>query len=129
MRFSALGTGVVALLLLVGCSKNTDAVVEAAPAEVQPAQPAAAPVATTPAQTTSPQVRLTESQAAINSGDYERAAAALVAAQQSQLSQQQAELLAKQMQQLQGSLAGAVANGDPKAKAAADKLRASATVR
>jgi hypothetical protein len=130
IRLSALVTGACATLVLTGCSKeSTDASVETAPAaapvEVQANQPA--PVA--PVQAQAQDARLRESQAAIASGQYEQAAAALVAAQQMQLNQQQAELVAKQMQQLQRSLAGAVASGDPRAKAAADKLRQSATVR
>ncbi len=129
-HLSALVTGAVATLVLTGCSKeSTDVSVETAPTEapvaVQPNQPAAI----APVHAQAQDARLQESQAAIASGQYEQAAAALVAAQQMQLNQQQAELVAKQMQQLQSSLAGAVASGDPRAKAAADKLRRSATVR
>jgi len=55
--------------------------------------------------------------------EYDRAAESLLALQRTQLSAQQAEAAAAQMQQLQQNLAGAVANGDPKAIAAAKKLR------
>lgn len=129
-HLTALAAGTVALLLLTGCGKNADeASGETTPVAAQPDQAPPVPGAKAPAQSSVPAARLAESQAAINSGDFERAATALVAAQQAQLTQQQAEALARQMQQLQGSLAGAVANGDPRAKAAADKLRQSATVR
>lgn len=130
IRFSALATGIVTFLLLAGCGKKSDdSGTVTTPTAVQPDQPTAAPVAPTPRQTAAPDVRLAESQAAINSGDYEKAATALINAQQTRLSQQQAEALAKQMQQLQGNLAAGVANGDPRAIAAANKLRQSATVR
>jgi hypothetical protein len=77
-----------------------------------------------------PNVYLQQSQTALGAGDYEKAAAALISAQQqADLSAQQAEAVAAQMRQLQSSLASGVASGDPKAKAAADKLRQSATVR
>ena len=130
IRFSALATGVVTFLLLAGCGKKSDdSSTVTTPTAVQPDQPTAASVAPTPRQSAAPDVRLAESQAAINSGDYEKAATALITAQQTRLSQQQAEALAKQMQQLQGNLAAGVANGDPRAIAAANKLRQSATVR
>jgi hypothetical protein len=57
--------------------------------------------------------------------DYQRAAATLIAVQQMPLNEQQANALRGQMVQLQATLAGAVASGDPQAKAAAEKLRAS----
>ena len=60
--------------------------------------------------------------------DYEKAVDALLAVQrQRQLSEQQAALYQSQMRTLQRDLAGALARGDPAAKAAADKLRASAS--
>lgn len=118
-----------ALLCVTGCGKKDDSVVETTttpPAATPSAQPAPA---TTPTTTAAPDTRLAESQAAINARDYERAAEALIAVQQSRLNEQQAEALANQMRQLQSSLAGAVASGDARAKAAADRLRQSATVR
>lgn len=120
---------VTSVLLLAGCGEKTETPV-APPLTESPAatvQPASTP---SPAPTqTAASAQLTESQAAIKSGDYGRAADVLLAAQRSQLNAQQAELLANQMRQLQGSLAAAVASGDPRAKAAADKLRQAATVR
>ena len=94
-----------------------------APSQAAPAQPAA-PVA----QSAVPDAKLTEAQAAMKTRDYEKAVDALMAVQrQRQLSEQQAALYHAQMQALQRDLAGAVARGDPAAKAAADKLRASAS--
>jgi len=57
--------------------------------------------------------------------EYDRAAESLLALQRSQLSAQQAEAAAAQMQKLQQDLVGAVASGDPKAIAAAKRLRQS----
>lgn len=129
---TALTTGLVTVLLTTGCGKSsTEEAETAAPApeaatEAQPNQPTAAPAPTAAA----PNVYLQESKTALSAGDYEKAAAALISAQQqANLSAQQAEAVAAQMRQLQSSLAGAVAGGDARAKAAADKLRASATVR
>ena len=131
--FSVLAAGIIPLLLVASCGKksaDSDAVAPAATPAVTPANNPAAPAPEmAPAPATAPALQLTESQAAINARDYEKAAAALMALQQSQLSAQQAEAVAQQMRQLQSGLAAAVASGDPRAKAAADKLRQSATVR
>lgn len=136
MKFSnisvPLGVVVLTVVLITGCGKKNETVVTPppaadAPVAATPNQPAPAPIA--PISSAPPDSRLAESQAAINSRDYEKAANNLVAMQQMRLNEQQAAAVAAQMRQLQGSLAGAVANGDPRAKAAAAKLRASATVR
>jgi hypothetical protein len=134
--FSTLRTtltiGLASVVLTTGCGKSaTEEAETAAPApeataEAQPNQPTAAPAPTA----ATPNVYLQQSQTALGAGDYEKAAAALISAQQqANLSAQQAEAVAAQMRQLQSSLASAVAGGDARAKAAADKLRASATVR
>jgi hypothetical protein len=119
---------------LTGCKKAEEAgstPVETAPA-AQPnnAAPAPAPANAAASAPTAPaETQLAESQAALQAADYEKAATTLLNLQRSQLSAQQAEAVANQMRQLQGSLAAGVANGDARAKAAADKLRQSATVR
>jgi hypothetical protein len=122
----------LAALLMTGCGKTSTEEAEAAtPApgaatEAQPISPTTSPAPAAAA----PTVHLQESKTALGAGDYEKAAAALISAQQqANLSAQQAEAVAAQMRQLQSSLASAVASGDPKAKAAAEKLRQSATVR
>lgn len=126
--------GMVAVLFLASCSKESAETTPtvaptAAPAAVAPNNSASAPSGASPAPAAAPDARLAESQAAINSRDYEKAAATLVALRQAQLNAQQAEALAAQMRQFQSGLAAAVASGDARAKAAADKLRQSATVR
>ena len=67
----------------------------------------------------------TEADAALKAKDYQKATETLLALQQRQLTEQQAQAVRGQMVQLQGALASAVANGDPNAKAAAERLRAS----
>lgn len=117
----------LASLLISGCGKEAKApapppLVEA-PASPQPhEQPTAAPI-TYP--TVATDARLAESQAALKANDYEKAATALISLQQTRLNEQQAAAMTAQMKQLQGSLAGALASGDPRAKAAAAKLRQS----
>ena len=117
--------------LVVGCSKKTaETAPEATPAAVASPTPQSTPLANSaPPPAASPNAQLAESQAAISAGDYERAADTLLAARQAQLDAQQAEAVAAQMRQLQSSLASAIAGGDARAKAAAAKLRAAATVR
>jgi hypothetical protein len=116
-----------ALLLLAGCGKKEAAAPSPGPDQtaVQPAQPEAA---ATPAPAAAPDSRLTESQTALAARDYDRAAEALIALQRTQLNEQQAAAAAAQMRQLQSSLAGAVAGGDPKAIAAAQRLRQASMV-
>ncbi len=119
------------LLAVSSCGKKEASApapdpVAAAPATAAPA--GAAPVA--PTQTAVlPDARLAESQAALKARDYDKAAAALIAVQRAKLNDQQAAAAAAQMRQLQSSLAEAVASGDPRAKAAADRLRQSAMSR
>jgi hypothetical protein len=119
-------------VLITGCSKKE--------IETQPQPPAPPPTASAPAtplpatapraaaQNTEADARLKEAQVAQRAHDYEKAAETLLALQQQRrLSDQQAAALGNQMRLLQRDLAGAIANGDPKAKAAADKLRAAAS--
>lgn len=125
----------VGSLLLIGCGKpaadvsTPPAVTESAPAPVT----GAAPPQVDPnaqAQAAWADARLKEAQAAQESRDYEKAAQALVALQQQkQLSEAQATAYANQMRQFQRDLAGAVASGDPRAKAAADQLRRASIAR
>lgn len=117
---------ITTLVVASGCGKESADESTPNQSNPTPAVAASANPSPTPASsaTASLDSRFAESQNAINGRDYERAATTLLAVQQTPLTEQQAEMLAKQMRQLQNSLAGAVASGDPKAKAAADKLRA-----
>jgi|ERR1044071_7782625 hypothetical protein len=95
-----------------------------------PSNPAAAPDSATAASAAQPapiintSVALTDVNEAIKAKDFKKAATTLIAVQQQPLTPQQAAAVHSQMVQFQGALAGAVANGDPNAKAAADQLRA-----
>lgn len=127
----SLTVATAALLVLgTGCSKKTTEApaptpeATAVPAAVQP--PTTAPVTATVA---APDTHLAESQAALKAKNYDTAAAALIAAQRARLNEQQAAAAAAQMRQLQSSIAEAAAAGDPRAKAAADRLRQSAMTR
>lgn len=123
----------VGSFLLIGCGKP------AADVPTPPAVTESAPVTSTPPPQVDPNIqaqsawadaRLKEAQAAQQSRDYEKAAQALVALQQQkQLSEAQASAYANQMRQFQRDLAGAVASGDPRAKAAADQLRRASIAR
>lgn len=118
------------LVVVYGCSKKAAEV--PAPAAETTATPAAVQQpTTTPAMTAvpTPDPRLAESQAALKAKNYDAAAVALITAQRSKLNEQQAAAAAAQMRQLQSSIAEAAAAGDPRAKAAADRLRQSAMAR
>lgn len=118
------------------CKKKTaEAQAPAQTAETTPA-PATAPApAPDPAALTAappqpvPVINTTAAIADVNQAmkarDYKKAATTLIAVQQQPLTPEQAAAVHGQMVQLQGALAGAVASGDPAAKAAADALRAS----
>jgi hypothetical protein len=131
LSFTAAAGSVVLAALLAGCGEKESALsappVEApVPVQAQPAGNAAAP--SVPASV-APDQRLQETQAALKAGEYDKAAATLVALQRTQLNEQQAAAAAAQMKQLQSSLASALASGDPRAKAAADRLRQAAMAR
>jgi hypothetical protein len=64
-------------------------------------------------------------QAAIKSKDYDKAAAMLINLQRAPMTEEQSMQVLNQMRQFQQNLAGAVASGDPNAKAAAARLRQS----
>jgi hypothetical protein len=125
-----LAVALAVVCLGVSCGKRTEqtpaiAGVETPAAPATPADPAvpSAPIAAVAA---SPQAALAESDAALKAKDYEKAAVSILAVQQQKrLTDQQAMALRNQMIRLQSSLAAAVASGDPKAKAAAELLRAS----
>lgn len=122
---------VAVVTVCAGCHKKAGGTAIAPPA---PAVDTAPAMATTPPAGAPVPVdvkqSLAEANAALKSGEYERAAQNLLAVQQSQkqsqLTVQQAKQAYNQMAQLQGSLANAIANGDPGAKAAADLIRKSA---
>lgn len=136
--FSSLFAGVALVLSLSGCSKKeSPAAVQAPPQQADAPQPApdavpaapAAPVSTAPVLSAAEvKANMEAADAAMKARDYEKAAATLMAVRaQQRLSEQQAEMLRSRMVQLQSSMAAAIAGGDPKAAAAADVLRQSAS--
>ncbi|MEY4916516.1 MAG: hypothetical protein RL616_429 [Verrucomicrobiota bacterium] len=122
----------VVCLAFVGCSKKeTPAPAPAAPVVEAPAAPVANPAAI-PNSPTPMDVRqaFAEADAAMKAKAYERAVQAMLAVQkQKQLTESEAQQARLRMISLQSSLATAVANGDPAAKAAADRLRRASMVR
>jgi len=90
------------------------------------ANPAPAPV---PVVVSDAQSGLANVNQALKGRDYVKAADTLLAVQRQPLNDQQAEAARMQMRQLQSAVAAGVAAGDPVAKAAADRLRASASGR
>lgn len=120
----------LSLLLLNGCGEKEADVPAPVPETAAPAPQVAQPVAPpTAAVAVAPDTRLVESQTALKAKNYDDAAASLVALQRTKLNAQQAAAAAAQMRQLQSSIAEAAAAGDPRAKAAADRLRQSAMAR
>jgi type IV pilus biogenesis protein CpaD/CtpE len=118
------------LVLLAGCSKKT-AEAPAPPPDVSTAStPVQRPVSTPAAASlVVPDAHLAQSQTAMKTGDYDAAAAALITAQRARLNEQQAAAAAAQMHQLQSSVAAAAAAGDPRATAAAERLRKASMAR
>ena len=112
------------LALLCGCGKPaTQAPAASAPA-TETTQTAAAPAPAAVTPTVAPDTGLAQARSALKTRDYETATDTLLALQQSKhLTDQQAADVAGQMRQLQSALVNAVSSGDPKAKAAAEKLR------
>jgi len=126
-----MGTLALALAVLAGCSKKAEQPPSVAPPAAGNAAPPSAQSATTrpvnAANSADASAVLAAAEAALKAREYEQAAKNLLAIQaQKNLSEQQALAARDQMVQLQRGLAGAVASGDPKAKAAAELLRASA---
>jgi len=120
----------LAVTLLAGCKQEEATVPDPAPQSPAPANQPGQPAANAAAATAvAPDARLAESQAALKAQDYDRAAATLVAMQQTKMNEQQAAAAAAQMRQLQSSLATAAASGDPRAIAAANRLRQASMVR
>jgi len=116
-----------------GCSKKAESPPAVAPPEAGNAAPPVAPAQIAPARPVNTataadtSAALAAADAALKARQYEQAVRNLLAVQaQKNLSEQQALAARDQMVQLQRGLAGAVANGDPKAIAAAELLRASA---
>jgi hypothetical protein len=129
---------VVALTAATGCKKAQPTETAPAPenASTAPATPNAnpnQPANQVPAQApAAPTVDTTKAFADMNTAlkarDYKKATDTLLAVQRTpQLTEQQSQALHGQMVQLQGAVAAGVASGDPNAKAAADRLRASAS--
>jgi hypothetical protein len=119
-------------LLIAGCSKKEAAVapppapVAAAPAADNSADNSQPPVA-------SPAVQYTaaDMQSAMKTKDYDKAAAVMISLQRPAvpLTPAQSAVVQDQMRAFQRELAGALASGDPKAKAAAERLRQAAMSR
>jgi hypothetical protein len=128
-----LGLILISGILVVSCKKKEQAVAPTPNEPVTSGQAAASPEAPVPVtQPPEPIVTssdanqvLSSAQAALKQKDYEKAAATLLYVQQQRLNDQQADAARAQMVQLQKDLVGAIGAGDPKAKAAADLLRAS----
>jgi len=121
---------VIAVLVFTGCSQKENPAPAMETPVVTADQPAAdveQPVTFTGAPR--PQQWMSEAQSQQQAGDYDKAAQYLLAIQNQQalLNQQQAAAYWKQMSAFQSDLAARVAAGDPRAKAAAERLRAAAT--
>jgi len=140
MRFIAI---LVALPLANGCGNKEPAANAPPPVAQTDAASTTAPEAPTPARGPSPQERAAlqamweqarQAEAAAKAREYEQAVDAMLALQREQarwaaLSEQQAARYQQQMQWLQAEIAAAAASGDPRARAAAARLRRSATYR
>ncbi|MCS7089457.1 MAG: hypothetical protein RMN51_06880 [Verrucomicrobiota bacterium] len=138
-----LGVGLAALLTsAVGCSKReveTSAPPSGTSTASDPAQAQPAPIETPAVRASAADMaaqqaaleRLRQAEQAARQREYERAVEAMLAIREQQriLTEQQAQLYYQQMQKLQSDLAAAIAAGDPRAKAAAERLRRAATVR
>ena len=119
------------LCIVSGCGKKS-AQAPPTPVTGQPtaaatdaAGGAPAPAAVAPSQS---QPSFQQVQAAMRSRDYQQAVAAMMAYQRTlkAATPEQSAHYVQQMREFQQGLAGAVASGDPNAKAAAAALRASA---
>lgn len=143
LQMTRLWAILIMLILGVGCGKK-DSAANASQSPVQTEAPAAATPATaagptrpSPAELAAQQAmaeQARQAEAAARAREYEQAVDALLAMQREQarratLSEQQAAQYWRQMQRLQADIAAAAASGDPRAKAAADRLRRSATYR
>jgi len=126
----------VALTAATGCKKaqptETAPVPEnasTAPApNANPTQPANQAPAQAPAVPTVDTTKaFADMNTALKAKDYQKAADTLLVLQRKPLTDQQAIAVHGRMVQLQGAVASGVASGDPNAKAAADRLRASAS--
>ena len=116
------------LLPSLGCKKQeaqASAPVDTNAAAAQAPVPAAQPQATSGSAPVFSPSSIPEVQAAIKSRDYDKAAAMLINLQRAPMTSDQSMQVLNQMRQFQQNLAGAVASGDPNAKAAAARLRQS----
>ena len=124
----------IAVILLSACHKKEEQAAQTpAPDAGQPSatvsnQAPGNPAAQAPVIDTSK--ALAEADAALRRKEYEQAVATMLKLQQQRgLTEQQSEAVRNAQIHLQQNLAGAVAGGDPKAKAAADMLRAASAHR
>jgi len=110
------------IALLSGCSKKKE---EPAPQAATPPTNADPAATATPAAQIDAANALAATDAALKAKQYDQAVANLLKLQQQRnLTEQQAQALRDRQLRVQRDLAGAVASGDPKAKAAAEMLRA-----
>ena len=116
---------------VIGCSKKKEVPQSASDAATSAEASARATTANQSAAVASSADaarNLNDANTALKARDYQKAVEATLAAQrQRALTDQQAAAVRNQMLQLQKDLASAIANGDAKAKAAADLLRRSAS--
>lgn len=118
---------VLGLGLVAGCHKKVQEA--AAPVDPAAAAPADTNAAATPTTAVAPEpekpLDLAPVRTEIKTGDYDKAAQDLLVLQRlsPQLSPQQQTMVADQMRAFQRALASAVGTGDPKAIAAAQRLR------
>ena len=115
---------------LTGCSKKQASEGSSAEAPGQPSGTASTSPADSQASAGKADTSrmISEANAAMKTKDYDKAVeAALAAQQQRALTDAQSAAIHNQMIQLQQELVKAIANGDAKAKAAADRLRGSAS--
>jgi hypothetical protein len=132
----------IALTAATGCKKAQPTETAPAPTQdnastapatpnanpTQPANQAQAPAQAPAAPTVDTTKAFADVNAALKAKDYQKATDTLLAIQrQRALTEQQAMAVRGQMVQLQGAVAAGLANGDPNAKAAADRLRAEAS--
>ena len=134
---AALGC-LVATFWVTGCGKNKPEDFPASNASGTPATPATPATSATsgssaaaaPKQASADnQKTYADAEAAMKARDYEKAVEAALVLQQQKLTEAQAQAAHNQMMRLQQQIAGAALSGDPKAKAAADRLRQAAAHR
>lgn len=131
--FSIVATFIsIASVVLVGCKKEEPVPAASAVSETAPVvDPSAKPAPPLAEDTRPVNSRVAEAEAALKAKDYERAAAAVTAPRQADVPITGEELMSlnKAQGEVINQLAAAAAAGDPKAKAAYEKMRQRALYR